>query len=162
MRKFNFKSRKGVTLISLAFTIVVILILTSIIVYNIPDYIQTKKLKDLQNDIQVIKENVMNYYARYNSVPGSIKYEWSVNADKTYYIVDLQALEALSLTYGQKGYDAYKNVRSAITGGTITAAQIQELNAITDIFVFDVETLDVYYVEGITLDGVTYYTYNGN
>lgn len=152
----NLKSQKGVTLISLAFTVIVILILTSMIVYNIPDYIQTKKLKDLQNDIQIVEDKITNYYSRYNSVPGNVKYNWTKNAGRTYYIVDLQALDGLSLNYGKTGYEAYKNIRDSVLNGTISSAQIQQLNSITDIFIFDNETLDVYYVQGITLDGITY------
>lgn len=160
MEKINLKSSKGITMISLAITIVLILLLTSTIIYNVPDYIETKDLKDLQNDIMVIEEKVKNYYAKNNIVPGKLQYVWTINPTKIYYVVDLQLLEGLTLSYGNEGYEAYNNVRTAVTNGTITDEQKTEINNIKDIFIMDIETLDVYYVKGLTVDGVTYYTYD--
>lgn len=159
MKKINLKNNKGITLVSLAFSIVIIIMLTSMIVYHVPDYVHTKNLKDMQNDIQIVKEKVMNYYAKNSSIPGSVQYSWSVNPTKTYYIIDLQQFDGLTLNYGKTGYNAYKNIRANALNGSLTDEQIQELNEITDIFIVDSETLDVYYVQGITFDGVTYYTY---
>lgn len=160
MKKLNLRSSKGVTLISLSITIILILILSAMIIYNVPDYIQTKRLKDLQNDIQVIEERVKSYYAKNEKIPGKLEYKWSINPSKTYYIVDLQALDGLTLNYGKEGYNAYNDVRNAVLNGTITTAQQTALNNITDIFIMDGETLDVYYVKGLTLDGFTYYSYD--
>lgn len=160
MKKLNLKCSKGITLITLVTTVVVLILLTSMIIYNVPDHVESKKLKDLQNDIQIIKEKVMSFYAKNGVVPGNVEYEWSLYAGDTFYIVDLQSLDALTLNYGQEGYNAYKNIRTSALNGTITDTQKQLLNGITDIFIFNVQTLDVYYVEGISFDGVTYYTYS--
>ena len=160
MNKLNLKSSKGVTLISLGVTVILLLLLTSMLIYNVPDYIQTKKLKDLQNDIQAIEERVKSYYVKNEKLPGKLEYVWSVNPSKTYYIIDLQALDGLTLNYGKEGYNAYNAVRNSVLNGTITSAEQATLNNITDIFIMDKETLDVYYAKGLTLDGFTYYTYD--
>lgn len=157
MNLLNLKNNKGITLITLAFTIVIIMLLSGMILYNVPDYVHSKKLKDMQNDIELIREKVMGYYARYNEIPGNVTYNWN---GKDYIIIDLQSLEGLTLQYGNEGYNEYKNVRDKALNGTISNEEIQKLNLITDIFIVDTETLEVYYVKGVTFDGKTYHTYN--
>ena len=62
MSKF-LKEQKGVNLISLSVAVIVILILTSIILYNAKGNIKIAKLKNMQNDIENIKDKVLSYYA---------------------------------------------------------------------------------------------------
>ena len=160
MRRF-LKEQKGVNLISLSVAVIVILILTSIILYNAKGNIKIAKLKNMQNDIENIKDKVLSYYAQYGKIPAKTDTEYT-NIDRIknagvissavdtgkFYVVDLSALENLTLNYGQD-YEKIKN------GEVTTASQI---NNLTNIYIINETSQNIFYVEGITMDDAIYYT----
>ena len=50
--KRKLKNNKGITLISLTITVVILLLITGILVYNAKDSIYIKQYRNLSNDIQ--------------------------------------------------------------------------------------------------------------
>ena len=61
MSKF-LKEQKGINLISLSVAVIVILILTSITLYNATENIKISKLKAMQADIENLSDKVSSYY----------------------------------------------------------------------------------------------------
>ena len=159
MNKFISKT-KGVTLVSLTIVIIVILILTGVIIYNIRDSLGISKLRELQNDIQNLRELVNNYYATNGKIPAKLKYTNTGNIEKIrdagvisekvdigdFYIIDLSELENLTLNYGED----YKNITDATTE--------EEASQYGDIYIINETSQNIFYVEGIELDGDWFYT----
>lgn len=146
----NLKQDKGITLVTLILAIVIMLIISSVIIYNAGTGMNTRALNNMYNDITIIKDKVDIYYSQYGTLP-IIKTSYTniknieninINDNENYYVVDLEALENITLIYG-KDYKSYK--------------QNQD-NEKTDLYIINEQSHTIYYVKGITLDNKNYYT----
>ena len=119
MKNF-FKNQKGITLISLVITVLIIILITGILIYNAKDSIYIRNYSNLKNDIQNLRSKVLNYYNEYGSVPAKVRISRissgieSVFNDTEkqnlgeFYVLDLQVFDGLTLNYG-KDYEEVKN-----------------------------------------------------
>ena len=147
------ENSKGITLISLIITIVVLLIISNIIIYSVKNNLGIEKLKNMQNDIENLSDKISAYYNQYGTLPiidgeytntAKINNLISENVDKgKFYIVDLSALENLTLTYGKD----FKNINST-----------SDKNTLEDIYIINETSHNIFYVKGIKSDGKMYYT----
>lgn len=155
----KFKNNKGVTLVALAIAVAVIMILTNVIVYNAIDGLRANKLRNLQTDIENLRDKVSNYYAQYGAIPVKYKYTNTDNINKIdsissatdtgeFYVIDLAAMENVTLNYG-RDYEKIRNKE------VTTQSQI---NNLTDLYIINFDSHNVFYVEGIEVDGKMYYT----
>ena len=72
------RSQKGISLIALTTTILVLAIVTSIVVYNSKNNIMIKQYKKLENDIDVLNNKVGMYYLKNGELPICMR------SDRTY------------------------------------------------------------------------------
>ena len=72
--KNKIKQEKGVTLSILVITIIVLLILTSTLIYNAKGSIHIQNTTKLYNDLELLREKVSEYYNEYGEIPGKIEY----------------------------------------------------------------------------------------
>ena len=147
---------RGISLITLSIAIILLIIITSILVYNTQTGTKLKALNQMYSDVENLTDKINTYYSKYWAIPAEIKYDnseiinnikssnqISVNdAQDEYYIIDLSALENLSLNYGED----YKSI-------TNENASTKE-----DIYIINKQSHHVYYVQGITFENVKYYT----
>ena len=75
--KKSLNNQKGVSLTSLAVAIIVILILTSVTLYNATGNIKISKLKGMQTDIENLTDRVSSYYAQYGKLPVNTNIEYT-------------------------------------------------------------------------------------
>ena len=146
----NLMQNKGITLITLMLAIVIMIIISSVILYNARTGINTRELNNMYNDIVILKNKVDVYYSQYGTLP-IIKKQYTnieniksinINDNNYYYVVDLEALENITLTYG-KDYNDYKQTQN---------------DEKTDIYIINEQSHTIYYVAGVRLDKKTYYT----
>ena len=149
------KNQRGINLISLAISVIVILVLTGTILYNVKDNLGIQNLRNMQSDIQNLREKVSSYYAQYGKIPANETNKYT-NIDHLneagiisqqvdigdFYVIDLSALENLTLRYGQD----YKKVN------------IEDINTLQDLYIINETSHNIFYVRGITLDGEKFYT----
>lgn len=155
------KRNNGITMISLVITIMILLILTNMLIYNAKDSIHIKALTNLYNDIDLLKENVASYYNEYGQIPASeqMKYKnteqlksaniLSINDDiEEFYIIDLEAMKGITLNYGKD----YRNIKN----------NIGLIDDYTDVYVINKKSHNIFYVQGINIKEnntiKTYYT----
>lgn len=167
----KFKDEKGVTLLALTITIIVMVIITTTLITNTKNHLKIEKTNNLYSDIEQIKDKVSEYYIRKGKLP--IKEEAyctayelvdilktnGVDSEKTmddlldvndkksiseatYYVINLSDLDNLTLNYGSE----YKNW----TSGT----------GLQDLYIINEKSHQIYYPKGIIVDGITYYSYN--
>lgn len=172
-----FKENKGVTLLALTITIIVMLIITSTIIYNTNIHVRTEKINKLYNDIENISNKIEDYYLKYGEIPTignvycdktGLNYLLSNNANaqnatlKTindvminpndgdeYYIIDLEKLEGLTLNYGYgDDYKTAKNTPDSIT------------TDLDEVYIINKATHQIYYPSGVFADDFMYYSYS--
>ena len=125
------KNKKGITMISLVITIIVLLILTSITIYNGLGQLGIKRVNNLYADIDSLSTKVAEYYIKNEKIPinnepyvenkdelkailisnGATETAnlINVNDEGAYYVLDLSKLDNLTLNYG----DDYKTWNSS-------------------------------------------------
>lgn len=138
------KENKGITLTVLIITIVIMAIITSTVTYNTVNYIETKKLKDMYNDLSLIEDKLNLYYSKYGVLPVKEKYVGNMDFEKVknpndnenYYIIDLALLDGITLNNKIEGIG-------------------------DDLYIVNEETHTIYYPKGIMCDNSTYYRLEG-
>lgn len=153
-------NNRGITLASLAIAVIVILILTGTLIYNVKDNLRVANLREMQNDIQNLRDAVSNYYSINGSIPAKLKYINTDNINRIkdagvinekadtgdFYIIDLKELENLTLNYGED----YKHISDATSE--------EEASQYTDIYIINEESQNIFYVEGVRVDNDWFYT----
>ena len=155
------KSQKGINLVTLSIAIVVIVIITNIVIYNATANLRIKNLRNMQSDISNLRDKVSSYYAQYGRIPADTTIEYTnvfairsagMISDavdlRAFYVIDLSALENLTLNYG-KDYEKIRN-------GEATTQE--EINQLTDLYIINGTSHNIFYVQGIDIDGEMYYT----
>lgn len=158
MRKTKeIRNNKGITMVSLIITIVVMLIIASTTVFVSFDRFQSNNLDKMYNDIGLLSDKVKNYYLKYKGLPivrnatsnEPIKYDYTtfeftknINDNDNYYVLDLKAMEGISLNYGEEGFS--------------------NPNLSDDVYIINEKSHQIYYVRGIEVEDTTYYTIPSN
>ena len=170
------KNQKGVNLVSLSVAVIVIITIVGTVLYNVRTNLGVQKLKAMQADIENLRGKVANYYLQYGALPVLNENSGGDNQKKTipkdsnvikdvvenaasdnldtgdYYVIDLSAMENITLTYGED-YEVLKS---------LSADKVQALNdgdkALTDVYIINSVSHNIFYVDGITYEGKTYYT----
>lgn len=172
----NLKKESGITLISLTITIIILLLITSAIIYNSTNATTVKKLNNLYLDIEAINSKVDEYYLKYNELPILCEYlgkeqltnllntkanaknatlngDLKGNDSDVYYVIDLEKLDGLSLNYG---YDnEYKKIKE---NPEIIKKELEEETEVEDeIYIINEKTHQVYFPHGIVVDGYMHF-----
>lgn len=151
------KNEKGITMIALVITVIILLIVANILIYNAKDTLYIKELTNLYNDIDVLKDKVSDYYDTYGSLPASIEYSnteqlnsilSTTNDTGNFYVIDLESMNGISLNYGKD----YENIKDNETNA----------NNYTDVYIINKNSHNIFYVKGVTVKDkdviTTYYT----
>lgn len=143
------KNNRGITLVTLTVAVLIMIILSSMLIYNARNGLKIKKLKDMQNDIEILEDKVNAYYVKYADIPaeieylGNINFEPQPNDDDEYYVLDLKALEGISLNYGSE----FTQIKTK-----------EDTDQYNDVYIINKQSLHIYYAKGVEIDGVAYYT----
>ena len=147
------KKEKGITLVSLIITIILMIIIASTTVHTSMNRFKINNLNKMYNDIELLKDKIDNYYIQYGGIPvlrndsnepiqytfSSLNFDRNVNDNELYYIIDLGAMGDFTLNYGKDGYE--------------------KPNTSNDVYIMNEKTQTVYYVKGIEYtDGNLYHS----
>lgn len=150
------RNNKGITMISLAITIIVLLIVTSITIYNGLGQLGIKRVNCLHADIESISTKVAEYYLKNEVLPVfSNKYVENkqeleeifeqngakesddiinINDGNDYYVIDLSKLDNLTLNYGEN-YKQWPTTSDA--------------NIIQNVYIINYVTHQIYFPKGV-------------
>ncbi len=140
-------NNKGITIISLLITVAIMLIISSTAIYTSMDRFEINKLNKMYNDINLLSDKVANYYLKYGELPviknneytyTNLNFSKNKNDNDKYYIINLSAMDNISLNYGMEGFE--KQGKS------------------DDVYIINELSHAVYYVKGIEVNGVIYNT----
>jgi len=169
------RDNKGINMITLSVAVIILVIVTSMLVYSASDGIKIKNLNNMYNDIEQLRDKANSYYIKYGTFPVLDRIGSSSNDDMeekvffaketieelegialnpndsgNYYVLDLQALDVVTLNYGRE----YDTVRTAVQNKKIV--DIAGLKG--DIYIINMESGMIYYPRGIDVEGKKYYT----
>lgn len=147
------KNQKGITLVSLIITIIIILIIASATVYTSTNRFKINNISKMYNDIELLNDKIATYYLKFGGLPiikntentpirytfSELNFDKNINDDDNYYIIDLEAIGNITLNYGKEGF---KNP-----------------NTSDDVYIINDKIHSVYYVRGIEYtDGNLYHS----
>lgn len=159
MIKKRRKNENGITLVSLAIAVTVLVILTNVIIYNVRDNLKVGRLTEMQNDIENLRDKISLYYAQNGKIPAKVVYP-NINHLKTagviseavdtgdFLVIDLSAIENLTLN---RGLD-FEKIK------TKTSLTEEEAKNNTDLYIINETSHNIFYVAGVTVDNEVYYT----
>ena len=121
---------KGITLVALMVTVIVLLMISTVGIYTSLDRFELNDYKKMKSDLELLEDKVSDYYLKYEGLPilklDSNPYVFdyvnylsgltnnnqepatNANDNGTYYIIDLEALGNITLNYG-KDFEKYKS-----------------------------------------------------
>lgn len=143
---------KGITLLSLLVTILIIIILTSTVIISYDNIISDVQKRDFAKEVYTLRQVVLDYEFMNGSYP--IKQEISLNLNNI--DVDLQ-----SQFSNEPGYESKSIILSTID---LYKAGVDRLNRGTkdlgddDYYAFSTSTKKIYYIKGQKAGDNTYYT----
>lgn len=149
LQKNRRNSEKGIELITLAVTIIVMIVISTVLVYYSTSGIKIKKLRDMENDIEILSDKINIYIVKNNTLPVSIKYLGprkfipQANDNDVYYVINLSLINDISLNYGNDYYSI--NTES-------------DTNSLEDVYIINEQSHNIYYPRGINVNGTTYFT----
>lgn len=143
----KFSNCKGITLLSLAITVIILLILATISINYGQDILEKSAVESIETNMLLIKAKAKGYAEEYN---------FSGDASKLYGTKVSETSETLIVEYnasvGNKYSDYYylngndlANMGLSITNGNYLVK-------------YDYNNIDVVYVEGISVNGTLYHT----
>jgi len=132
----NIESKKGITLVSLVVTVILLLILSGVSISNLNLSNEIGKYNNMVSDIKLLEDKALIHYNKYKEIPKTSR---TINVNGTeYYEIDLSKLENLTLNYG----DEY--------------GETSELTNSSDIYLIN-SSLSVYYLKGTRKNGEIYH-----
>ena len=148
--------KKGLSLISLTIAVVILIIISSMLLYNAKSGIKIRKLEMMMNDISLLSDKLNSYYVEYGAIPAEIEYSNTTllkrlkdsnqigqNDNDVYYVIDLKALDGVTLNYGRD----FSNISTE-----------EDTKKCEDVYIVNEQSHKVYYVKGIEMDRIWYYT----
>lgn len=181
-------NNKGVTLISLILTVIIILILTSAMIFNTKNQLHMRAVQNLSMDIEKLNSKVDEYYLKYGELPKLCKFTSERN-------LELNSREALQIkmqnnarSNGGKlqnelnkndsneyyvidieklgnlswnyGYDEeYKRLKNSGVTENDDMLRDGNLEIETEIYIINAKTHQIYFPHGIFVDNVMYVTF---
>jgi len=122
---------KGITLVPLIITIVILLILSGAAITSINESNDVGPYNNMVADLTLLEDKILVYYNKYGEIP---KVEGDNQTINGYYNIDLTKLQNVTLNYGT-----------------------QDEGDETDIYLVN-DNLEVYYLKGIEVSGKTHHT----
>lgn len=134
MIKENIKYKKGITLVSVTISVIILLILSTIVIYSMKLSNNMSPYNNMLADINLLEDKLLIYFNRYGEIPRTSR-NITIGA-VTYYEIDLSKLGNVTLNFGK---------------------EYGKANALTDIAdVYTVnDKLNVYYLKGVTVEDIT-------
>lgn len=145
-------------MIALTVAVIVLIIITSMLVYYSTDAMDTKKLSNLYNDIEQLNDKIQIYYLQNGELPvlnefssiEAIEPDKNVNDSEKYYVINLSQLPNILLNYGRDFETIKSNWQNENYDETLYK----------DVYIINEQTMQIYYVQGVKVDRETYYTKN--
>ena len=172
------RGNKGITLISLTVTVIILLVITGAIIYNSKNQLTSRRINDLKLDIELLNAKVDDYFLRNGELPVLCYYtdkvnfaeilnkvaasqhsgfneELNANDGDEYVVIDIEKLGGITLNYGYEPDGDYSKLRDGRVANADTATDIE-------LYVINTTSHQIYFPHGVFADNIMYYTLNSD
>ena len=173
-------NKKGISLMVLVVTIILLLILLSVTTITVGNIVQNSTKSAFASDLASLKDAADVYYIRKGELPVKqdnsgkvITYEYNdtemKNANDTSNSISLSGVDVKSLKNEFVLNGDYSNGEQIVSDTVFYALDLNKLNVektkrgtgnngLDDVYVISYPSLTVYYLKGVKVDGVTYFS----
>lgn len=127
------RTNKGITMITVVVALVLMVILTTVSITSVNDGTEFKKYSLMCSDIEQLENKILYFHREYGELPIGEKVASipdAINNGNSFYKINMNKLSGITLNLGD----------------------------IDDIYIVDLKTFEVYYLNGVEYDGEIYYT----
>ena len=175
------KKENGVTLMALTVTIIIMLIISSTIIYSTNSRIQIQKIDKLYEDINNLNGKIDEYYLNYNDIPVLSSKQYCNQSELDTLLSRNASLHNSTLTNSDNkdvkinpnDNDVYYIIDvEKLTGLTLNYGYDDEFKnaknsniistSVNNVYIINQMTHQIYYPSGIFANNHMYYTYNLN
>lgn len=156
------KSKRGISLVALLITILVMAILSAVVVLSAKNSVDNTNVTDFMNDLQKIQDAAQNYYMENGVYPFSENLELSqvqvleqVGADKR---AELREEMELNNDYSEDGTESYYIIDLSKIDVTQTKRGVKKSGNANDIYIIAKSSGNVYYLDGLETKDNTYFS----
>ena len=184
----NIKENRGLTLVSLILTVIIILIITAAMIYNTKNQLQMRTIQNLKNDIETLNAKVDEYYLKYGELPKLSNYTYP-NDENVSDPVNKEDFQAILLTKASGRNASLNGSINPNDGDEYIVIDVEKLGNITltygyddeymhikqvgnvveydedplivesELYVINTKTHQIYFPHGIFVDDVMYFTF---
>ena len=156
------KSKRGISLVALLITILVMAILSAVVVLSAKNSVDNTNVTDFMNDLQKIQDAAQNYYMENGVYPFSENLELSqvqvleqVGADKR---AELREEMELNNDYSEDGTESYYIIDLSKIDVTQTKRGVKKSGNANDVYIIAKSSGNVYYLDGLETKDNTYFS----
>ena len=156
------KSKRGISLVALLITILVMAILSAVVVLSAKNSVDNTNVTDFMNDLQKIQDAAQNYYMENGIYPFSENLELSqvqvleqVGADKR---AELREEMELNNDYSEDGTESYYIIDLSKIDVTQTKRGVKKSGNANDVYIIAKSSGNVYYLDGLETKDNTYFS----
>lgn len=158
--------KKGVSLIVLIVTIVVMLILTTIVVVSVDNVIENSALSSFATDLSIVEDLTNVYYMQNGSMPTKIEGEAALSQNEVLAKVGIQ--KETAFTDELKLNNDYNEENGDLGSFYIIDLTKLDIDSSTrgflkdgyqrDVYIVSFPSMNVYYIEGVEVKGINYFS----
>lgn len=168
------KNQKGITLLALTITVIVMVIVMGTLIYNANNQVKVGKVNKLYSDIELINDKVSDYYLKYNTLP----LKTAGNTEGKYCTAEglVTILKANGADNSKTQDDLLDKADSKTEQATYYVIDLSKLDNLTlnygseyrnwtggtekqDLYIINEKSHHIYYPKGVLVDGKLYYSY---
>ncbi len=138
------KNNKGITMIALVVTIIIMAILLTVVNYGSQRGLEMKELNNMYADILVLEEKISLYYLNTGKLP--LKDETKV----------ITVNDSIKNTNPNNGNEFYEIDITKLNN--VSLSNMKDNRNVSDRYLINKQSHTVYYQKGVRLDGKAYYT----
>ena len=152
---FNIKNEKGITMIAVVITIVILLIIISTVSFSSKNGIDMKKLNNMYSDILILEEKVAIYYLKNDALPIGRVVDNSIFQPVTEMgVVRIHDILNEELYPNNKKEGSLNPVFYEIDLNKLENVSLNNMNTTNekDKYIINAESHIIYYIKGVTVE----------
>ena len=141
----NIKSEKGITMVAIVITIIILLIIVSTVSFSSKNGIDMKNINNMYTDIILLEEKIATYYIKNGELP---------IVENSLLILDELPPEIIDKTIYPNNNDNYYKI-DLNKLSNITLNNARDASNVSDVYIINEKSHVIYYLKGVSVEEYT-------